>query len=267
MAFGVVLFTLLVQGTTMGPLVRRMDLIRKSEEQERYDQRNARVVASRAAYERVAEMHREGVISDHIWSDISAMLEEHTQALAESLGRMVQQNPQVEAQELGTARQEALRAQRTALTELLTSGMIGEEVFSRLVGEVDAALDTPNTRWRKLVLPDQVARSKVDSLLAAVIQERDAESAVRALRRKGFSTTRLPSAGGFLGRRNVTLLVGFARGQEDVLVDTLRKSSRQRAEFLVSPLESWRVPFGSPRRVVVGGATLFVFKVEDFREF
>ena len=50
MAFGVVLFTLLVQGLTMKPLINKMNLIQKSEAQEEYERRHARAVMAKASY-------------------------------------------------------------------------------------------------------------------------------------------------------------------------------------------------------------------------
>ncbi len=49
MAFGVVLFTLLVQSTTMRPLIRRLHIITRSEAQVEYEMRHARLAALRTA--------------------------------------------------------------------------------------------------------------------------------------------------------------------------------------------------------------------------
>ena len=49
-------------------------------------------------------------------------------------------------------------------------------------------------------MPDQTT----NSLLLAVVQSQDGENAEDALRQLGFNVTRLPSVGGFLGRRNPT---------------------------------------------------------------
>ncbi len=48
------------------------------------------------------------------------------------------------SEELDTAYREALRAQRTALIGLLRDGVISEETYSLLVGEVDEALMDEN---------------------------------------------------------------------------------------------------------------------------
>ena len=68
MAFGVVLFTVLIQGITMRPLVRHLHLIERSEMQEEYERRHARAVASRAAYDHLQKMYEQGLISTRTWN-------------------------------------------------------------------------------------------------------------------------------------------------------------------------------------------------------
>jgi hypothetical protein len=60
---------------------------------------------------------------------------------------VMKSDPAVEAEELDTARREALRAQRSALRGLLRDGVITEENYSLLVGEVDTALMDENLSW------------------------------------------------------------------------------------------------------------------------
>jgi hypothetical protein len=51
------------------------------------------------------------------------------------------------------------------------------------------------------------------TMLVAVVQAQDFDSANNALTHLGMSVTRLPSIGGFLGRRNVTLMIGTPQGK------------------------------------------------------
>jgi uncharacterized protein YaaQ len=46
-------------------------------------------------------------------------------------------------------------------------------------------------------------------LMLAVIQEQDLDTATRALQQLNVPVAFFSSAGGFLGRRNVTLLIGL----------------------------------------------------------
>jgi len=104
-------------------------------------------------------------------------------------------------------------------------------------------------------------------LLIAVVQSQDAENAQNALAKLNVSVTRLPSTGGFLGRRNATLLIGFSRGREQEVTGTLQENCRQRVEYIAVPLESAPLPLPAPTPITIGGATIFSLEVEHYEEF
>jgi uncharacterized protein YaaQ len=104
-------------------------------------------------------------------------------------------------------------------------------------------------------------------MLTAVVHARDAARVMQALKQKGFTSIQFPSTGGFMGRRNATILIGIGTGEESQVVEIFKKHCRRRVEFILNPLEGWRIPITTPRRVKVGGATIFVLEVEDYREF
>ena len=54
-------------------------------------------------------------------------------------------------------------------------------------------------------------REEIDLLTSAIVQIQDVENAIDALVKEGIMVTRLSSSGGFLGRRNVTLLIGIKK--------------------------------------------------------
>ncbi len=103
-------------------------------------------------------------------------------------------------------------------------------------------------------------------LLIAVVQAQDAEAAEEALLEKEFKVTRLPSTGGFLGRRNATLLIGISADRQDEAMTVLKKICRQRTEYIAVPLESAPLPIPTPTPITIGGATVFVLDVEQTEE-
>jgi uncharacterized protein YaaQ len=104
------------------------------------------------------------------------------------------------------------------------------------------------------------------TLLVAVIQAQDFDSAHNSLTQLGMSVTRLPSIGGFLGRRNVTLMIGTPEGKEPEAMEALHENCRQRIEFIAVPLESAPLPMPAPIPVTIGGATVFSLDVEHYEE-
>lgn len=109
--------------------------------------------------------------------------------------------------------------------------------------------------------------SESNILLLAVVQAQDAESAQNALTKIGLKSTHLPSVGGFLGRRNTTLMIGLPSGRKQAALDALHASCRQRIEYIAVPLESAPLPLPTPTPITIGGATIFSLDVEHYEEF
>jgi len=108
--------------------------------------------------------------------------------------------------------------------------------------------------------------SSIKLLMLAVVQDQDLDLATRALEKLKAPIVYLASAGGFLGRRNATLLVGLSEGHEQEALKALEDSCRQRIEYLTLPLEGSPLPMPTPVPITVGGATVFALPVERFEE-
>lgn len=140
MAFGVVLFTLLVQSTTMRALIRFLKVITRSEAQVEYEMRHARLASLRIADTRLDRMHTEGLLSTHTWETLKQFIAQDAASLAAAMRELLLADPALEAEELDTGWRELNRAQRSALLGLRRDGVISEEVFEELTAEVDARL-------------------------------------------------------------------------------------------------------------------------------
>jgi CPA1 family monovalent cation:H+ antiporter len=141
MTFGVVLFTLLMQGTTMQLLLRRLGLLEREEAELEYERRHARLMATRAAQSRVQQLHQQGMISALAWQQLAPTLEQQVERALEAQQTLLREQPALRAEEREDAWREGLRAQRAMLTALLRDGVISEPVYEELVTEVDAALE------------------------------------------------------------------------------------------------------------------------------
>lgn len=103
-------------------------------------------------------------------------------------------------------------------------------------------------------------------LLMVVVQEQDLDPATTAVQKCGAAVTYLSSAGGFLGRRNATLLIGLPESKEQEVLSVLKETCRQRVEYMTIPLEGSPMPMPAPVPVTVGGATVFALPVERFEQ-
>ncbi len=261
MAFGVVLFTLLVQGLSMEGLVKRLGLVTQSEEQTDYQIRRARALAARSGHEHMQRMYTEGLISLHTWERVQPILKDRSEALAKAVQELLQSSPGLEADEVLSARKEELRAQRDMLAKLRRDGVINEVTFEHLVAEVDAAMELEPDAWPSGIL-DFGVENRIKKLLMVVIQDRDLNSVATALSQRNIPSTIVKSTGGFLTQVNHTLLIGLAEEMLPVAVSAIKEAAKEREEFVSALPGTEPVPIAEA--VKVHGATVFVFDVERY---
>jgi monovalent cation:H+ antiporter, CPA1 family len=143
MAFGVILFTLLGQGTTIHLLLHRLGLVKREEAKLEYERRHARLMAARAAHDRLQQLQRDGMVSAATFESLSPQIEVQIQMEVEAQRELLRQQPALQAEEQEDARREVLRAQRATLATMLNDGLISQPVYEELVTEVDAELEAP----------------------------------------------------------------------------------------------------------------------------
>lgn len=265
MAFGVVLFTLLAQGISMGWLLERLKVIFRSEGQLEYERRHARALASRAGYEHLEELRNIGLISSHTWENIRDVVWERVEALTEAVQEALHDSPELEIDELMTARQRELRAQRSTLGDLRFEGVISDEAHDELVAEIDQALETGVKGWAERILADHIVPN-VRHLLFVVIQQKDLETTSSALSTQGIPVTHIASSGGYLRKPNSTLLVGIPEGRMEQVIQTLEKSTKGMIDYQAEVPEGLPIAAGAPVPIKVHGANVFAFEVERYEE-
>ena len=109
-------------------------------------------------------------------------------------------------------------------------------------------------------------QENVRILMVVVVQEQDVEQATQAAKSLGAPVVQMTSTGGFLGRRNATLLIGLPDGLETDIIEAFHQTCRQRVEYMTMPVEGATLPLPAPVPVTVGGATVFALPVERFEE-
>ncbi len=140
-AFGVVLFTLVVQGLTIRPLVGLLKLVPVAREKIPYQETRARLLAARAAERRLHELHRAETITEKVFQQVGEEYENRRRELAETLEQLYQENDTLLSSEIHSVQLEALRAQRSELFDLNRRGVISEHVYRTLTAEIDEQLE------------------------------------------------------------------------------------------------------------------------------
>ena len=106
-------------------------------------------------------------------------------------------------------------------------------------------------------------------LVLAIIHDEDAFLVMDMLSEKGYSATKLASTGGFLRAGNTTLICGVDDNKVQEVVDIIEKKCKSRKQVTsvgggqVAPTDGYS-PY--PIEVTVGGATIFVVDVSEFRK-
>ncbi len=103
-------------------------------------------------------------------------------------------------------------------------------------------------------------------LVAAIVQEYDANKLVRAVVQAGFRATVIGSTGGFLRTGNTTILSAVEDPDVGSLLEVIAANCRERTEMvrpeLIGDYSDWYPP--QEVEVLVGGATVFVVPVSHF---
>lgn len=104
-------------------------------------------------------------------------------------------------------------------------------------------------------------------LVIAMVQDQDVNRLLGVLTEHGYYATKLASTGGFLRLGNTTLLIGIDEDKVREVVDLIKETCHSRKQ-LMTPLASVGRSMNNyipePVEVSVGGATIFVVKVQEF---
>lgn len=104
-------------------------------------------------------------------------------------------------------------------------------------------------------------------LIFAIVNNDDSSNVANNLTAGGFSVTKLATTGGFLKAGNTTFIVGTDDDKVDNVLEIIEKHSKRRTQVMPATTSVTPGLFPSiPVEVSVGGATIFVIDVEQFKK-
>jgi CPA1 family monovalent cation:H+ antiporter len=140
MTFGVVVLSILVQGLTMGPLLKRLGLVGTSEARATQDRLRGTIRGGRAALAEIEHMDRQQTVAPAVLQELRSVYEARVrQAEEDTAGLDIGKEEVIEEDRLLATRR-AILAEKDALLSAFRSGTIAEESFEHLVADVDARL-------------------------------------------------------------------------------------------------------------------------------
>lgn len=141
MTFGVVLFTLLIQSTTIKGLLDRLGLILVQPQRRQYEVVRARMYALQAAQDQLQRSYQAGVLTEKIWQALSSEYSATTADLSAQIQTLYTDDVWLQSEEMLAARAEGLRSQRTALQTLVRRGMLSEHSYQTLATQLDVDME------------------------------------------------------------------------------------------------------------------------------
>jgi CPA1 family monovalent cation:H+ antiporter len=141
MTFGVVLFTLLAQGTTVQFLLERLGLTERSPEWVAREKRLGRLFATQAGLRHLRQMHEEGLLPDEMWVGLRDGYRQDQEQIVREIKQLFEEHAELEGEMLFQARREALKAERGALWDALRRDVLSDAVYEDLSTDVDYRLE------------------------------------------------------------------------------------------------------------------------------
>ena len=106
-------------------------------------------------------------------------------------------------------------------------------------------------------------------MIFAIVQDEDSQRVIATLMNEGYSVTKLATTGGFLRVGNTTMMIGVDDEKLDGALAIIENVCKSRKQIATSPspvagITGMYVPY--PIEVTVGGATVFVLNVDQFKK-
>ncbi|MCF6137256.1 Na+/H+ antiporter [Pseudalkalibacillus berkeleyi] len=128
LAFGVVFFSLIVQGLTIKPLVGFLGEKATQKEQLEYDRIQSRIYRYHSGRKQLEKMAAEGTLSSIVYNRLVHQYDVELKELNEKLESLYEQEPELRKETTARAIRNALYAEHEALEELETRHLISDQV-------------------------------------------------------------------------------------------------------------------------------------------
>ena len=146
MTFGVVILSILIQGLSMGPLLKRLGLTGERVDRQDYERDRIALRAKSAALVSLDELVKSGIVQAEVAAELR---EEYAQAAAEAEQRIKNlhlQAAELRAEERVAARRHLLIVEKDAVLSAYRQGHLSQEALDALLSDLDARLRAEEDR-------------------------------------------------------------------------------------------------------------------------
>jgi CPA1 family monovalent cation:H+ antiporter len=137
MTFGVVLFTLVVQGTTIEKLINHLKLAVKPQQRITQQKLQANIYTKRAGKQELDRLHNDDILFPEIWEAMSNIYEEEIMIARDALNQHLHDYPELEQEVFLQAREDVLKAERAAISSAAREGFLSDDLHHEMIIEMD----------------------------------------------------------------------------------------------------------------------------------
>lgn len=137
LTFGYVLFSLLVKGLTISPLLHRLGLTRASSAERSFQESMVKMAEAQAALRAIDDLHRDNMLSDAMARRLRREYTESVRNYQRQLDLMVVSEPTLAKVNAQLVQREIAYSQKQALAQLLRRGVVSEEIYRTGIHEID----------------------------------------------------------------------------------------------------------------------------------
>jgi CPA1 family monovalent cation:H+ antiporter len=143
LTFGVVVLSILLQGLTMGPLLRRLGIVRGSQALAAYDLARGRSQAAGAALAELNAMEQTRMIHPKVLQRLRTEYEGQARAAEEAVEDLHLKVEEVGQEEFQRARRRLLLVEKERVLDAFRRGAITHQTYEQLLADIDARLLQP----------------------------------------------------------------------------------------------------------------------------
>jgi CPA1 family monovalent cation:H+ antiporter len=140
MTFGVVLISILGQGLTMAPLIRRLGIVSSRIDRDRYEHHRATVLAARAALDALEPVAREQAAPEQLVDQLRREYEASLRGAEAALAALHLERGELRDEAERVMRRALLLVERDALVKAERRGVVAGEALELASADVDARL-------------------------------------------------------------------------------------------------------------------------------
>lgn len=164
MAFGVVLFTLLLPGLTMEPLVRILGMAPKSEKLDKYRELKALILTYRAELQTLGKMKSDDKISEVAYENWRDHLQEEIAKASRKMEDLQLSDSSIDDMQDRDAKVQLLQSRKDYLSKLVKDGVLTQDLAHHLALAIDSELDAVLSGQIKPVAPAGESEKEADNV-------------------------------------------------------------------------------------------------------